>query len=203
MVFSTDLTTNSIWHSNMARFSLFGDLYIKRLQNFCDGDLHVPGSTRFVHRGGLRCDDIDEMMEKKLTAAAEKNRHRLPVHRWEWHQPHLQTRKNLRWHQITHRKAQRGWCTSSFCLGDPAEGRLQKKCSLWSYQFQIREGQEENKPTSERDVRNRCHQVQRHTAAQRLSPWPCSLVRTHWYQQKLWPSEILFPNQTGVLQCLS
>ena len=56
----------------MARFGLFGDSYIKRLQNFCDGDLHVPGSTRFVHRGGLRCDGIDEMMEKKLTAAAEK-----------------------------------------------------------------------------------------------------------------------------------
>ena len=56
----------------MARFGLFGDSYIKRLQNFCDGDLHVPGSTRFVHRGGLRCDGIDEVMEKKLTAAAKK-----------------------------------------------------------------------------------------------------------------------------------
>ena len=37
---------------------------------------------------------------------------------------------------------------------------LKKMCSLWSYQVQIREGQEDNKTTSVRDVRNRCHKVQ-------------------------------------------
>ena len=56
----------------MARYGLFGDSYIKKLYRFCDGDLHVPGSSSFVHRGGLRCDRLDQTIKKKMKAAAVK-----------------------------------------------------------------------------------------------------------------------------------
>ena len=58
----------------MARYGLFGDSYIKRLQRFWDGDLHVPGSSKFVHRGGLRCDRLNEVMkEKKNESRSHEN----------------------------------------------------------------------------------------------------------------------------------
>ena len=53
----------------MARYRLFGDSYIKRLYRFCNGDLHVPGSSKFVYRDGLGCDRLDEAMKKKMKAA--------------------------------------------------------------------------------------------------------------------------------------
>ena len=57
----------------MARFSLLGDSYIKRLQKFCDGDLHAPGSARFVRQGGLRCDRLDTQMKKRMIRTATKS----------------------------------------------------------------------------------------------------------------------------------
>ena len=154
----------------MARFGLFGDSYIKRLQNFCDGDLHVPGSTRFVHRGGLRCDGIDEMMEKKLTAAAEKTDIVFLSIGGNDISPISKPEKIYDDIKSLIEKLKEAGVRRVFISEILPRADFKKKCSLWSYQVQIREGQEENKPTSERDVRNRCHQVQRHTAAQRLSP---------------------------------
>ena len=57
----------------MARFSLLGDSYIKRLQKFCNGDLHIPGSARFVQRGGQRCDRLDAPMKKRMIETAAKS----------------------------------------------------------------------------------------------------------------------------------
>ena len=54
----------------MARFSLFGDSYIKRLQKFCGGDLRVPGSTRYVRKGGLGCDTLTKKLRDRMIATA-------------------------------------------------------------------------------------------------------------------------------------
>lgn len=53
--------------STMASFGLFGDSYIKRLDNFFGGDLLIPGSSTFVHQGGLRFDRLDDMHKMKKT----------------------------------------------------------------------------------------------------------------------------------------
>lgn len=53
----------------MVLFGLFGDSYIKRLDIFCNGDLHVPGSFTFVYRGGLRLDTLGNEMKMKMKAA--------------------------------------------------------------------------------------------------------------------------------------
>ena len=63
-----NITTISI-----ARFCLMGDSYVKRLQNFCGGDLHLPGPTRFLRQGGLRCDELDDTMKTQMKQAAAKS----------------------------------------------------------------------------------------------------------------------------------
>ena len=42
----------------MPTFALFGASYIKRLENYCRGDLNVPGKVKFYGKGGLRSDRI-------------------------------------------------------------------------------------------------------------------------------------------------
>ena len=53
----------------MVLFGLSGDSYMKRLDLFCNGDLHVPGSFTFVYRGGLRLDTLGNEMKRKMKAA--------------------------------------------------------------------------------------------------------------------------------------
>ena len=50
----------------MVLFGLSGDSYIKRLDLFCNGDLHVPGSFTFVYRGGLQLDTLGNEMKGKM-----------------------------------------------------------------------------------------------------------------------------------------
>lgn len=49
----------------MPTFALFGDSYIKRLRNYCDGDLEVPGRVFFYGKGGLRTDRMDPSLWKR------------------------------------------------------------------------------------------------------------------------------------------
>ena len=104
-----------------------------------------PWLTRFVHRGGLRCDDIDKVMEKKLTTAAEKTdifflsiggNDISPISKPEKNYDDI---KSLI--EILKEAVYVGFLSRRSCRGPTS-----KKCSLWSYQVQIREGQEENKP---------------------------------------------------------
>ena len=52
----------------MARFGLFGDSYIKRLDKFFNGDIPVPGESIFVHQGGLGLDRLTDTMKHKMKA---------------------------------------------------------------------------------------------------------------------------------------
>ena len=53
----------------MARFGLFGDSYIKRLDKFFNGSIRVPGESIFVHQGGLRLDRLTDTMKHKMKTA--------------------------------------------------------------------------------------------------------------------------------------
>ena len=50
----------------MAKIALFGDSYIARLEEFCCGDLRVPGDVRFFGFGGMNFDNYsDEFIKLK------------------------------------------------------------------------------------------------------------------------------------------
>ena len=48
----------------MARIALFGSSYIARLEEFCWGDLKVPGDVRFFGIGGMKFETCAETMKK-------------------------------------------------------------------------------------------------------------------------------------------
>ena len=51
----------------MAKIALFGDSYISRLEDFCCGDLKVPGYIRFFCFGGMNFDNyLTEFKKLKL-----------------------------------------------------------------------------------------------------------------------------------------
>ena len=53
----------------MPVFGLFGSSYVARLDDFCGGDMHVPGQCVFQGRGGLQASTVTHTMVKKMTAA--------------------------------------------------------------------------------------------------------------------------------------
>lgn len=48
----------------MAKFAIFGDSYVKRLERFCRNGtkLQVPGNVQFFGKGGLRTDKMDNKL---------------------------------------------------------------------------------------------------------------------------------------------
>ena len=48
----------------MARIALFGSSYIARLEEFCWGDLKVPGDVRFFGIGGMKFETCAETLKK-------------------------------------------------------------------------------------------------------------------------------------------
>ena len=49
----------------MPIFALFGDSYIKRLRDYCNDDLAVPGHVFFYGKGGLRTDRMVNSLWKR------------------------------------------------------------------------------------------------------------------------------------------
>lgn len=48
----------------MAKIALFGDSYISRLEEFCKGDLRVPGDVRFFGVGGMNFDNYSKVFKE-------------------------------------------------------------------------------------------------------------------------------------------
>ena len=48
----------------MAKIALLGDSYISRLEEFCKGDLRVPGDVRFFGVGGMNFDNYSKVFKE-------------------------------------------------------------------------------------------------------------------------------------------
>ena len=52
----SDLNSLSFYDKMLTSIALYGDSYVKRLREFCNNDLRVPGTVYWYDKGGLRAD---------------------------------------------------------------------------------------------------------------------------------------------------
>ena len=55
-IIRVQMLTLSLLFNMPKTIAIYGDSYVKRLREFCDGDLHVPGSIYWYDKSGLRAD---------------------------------------------------------------------------------------------------------------------------------------------------